>query len=279
LLRVEAGFLFKEYFMKKLNLVLYLTLVLCLQGQAQSIEDLRFFKADEVEEGDGAKVKRLIPQRKLKHLDPYVLFDDFTIHPPSGFPDHFHSGFEVITYLTAGQLEHKDSKGNQVVLNAGDVQCFTTGSGVVHSEMPKGTADVRGFQIWINLPKVDKQISPSYEVIRAKDISSVAVNSDVLVKTIVGQGATVRTRAELLINEITINANSKYKLVLPVGYQGFVYVTAGNLQLENKVYSAGEAVLFSSQNLEVSTTVKVSLLLVSGLPLGEPIHRKGSIVK
>lgn len=260
-------------------LLLILCFGLVFQGVSQSNETIRFVNADEVEEGDGAKVKRLIPQRKLKHFDPYVLFDDFTIHPPSGFPDHFHSGFEVITYLTAGKLEHKDSNGNQVVLEAGDVQCFTTGSGVVHSEMPQGKEDVRGFQIWINLPKHDKLIAPAYEVVRAKNIGTTNINSEVSMRTIVGQGTTVRTKAEILIRQITIKAGAKYKLTLPVGYKGFVYVMEGKATVEDKICIPGNGVLFSNEALEVNASEDLLLLLVSGLPLGEPIHRKGSIVK
>ncbi len=247
--------------------------------KAQSVHEMRLITANEVEEGDGAVVHRLIPQKRLKHYDPYVLLDDFTITPPSGFPDHFHSGFEVITYLRAGKLQHKDSRGNQVVLEAGDIQCFTTGSGVVHSEMPQGAEKVKGFQIWINLPKVDKQISPNHEVIKASAVPWVKINDQVSVKTIAGQGATVHTRAELLIKEYDLKAGAAYNIVLPQGFQGLLYVIAGGVHISSTWCNPGQAVLFSTENLVVNTFQDAVVLLVSGLPLGEPIHRKGSIVK
>lgn len=255
--------------------IMFLPLML----QAQKAKDLKVVLADEIEEGDGASVRRLIPTRGIKHYDPYVLFDDFTINPPSGFPDHFHSGFEVITYVVKGQLQHKDSKGNQVVLSAGDVQLFSTGSGIVHSEMPQGTEQVRGFQIWINLPREFKTMTPGYEIVKAADIRATKISDQVTVKTIVAAGSTVRTKAQVLIQEIQIKSGSRYKLVLPEGYTGFVYVSSGNATIEEKLLTTGAAVFFTSQDLEVLANQEVTLLLVSGLPLGEPIRRKGSIVK
>lgn len=267
--------------MKK-NLFVVLLLLLSWMPailQAQKTKEIKVETADEIEEGDGAGVRRLIPKKGIKHYDPYVLFDDFTINPPSGFPDHFHSGFEVITYVVQGKLQHKDSQGNQVVLSAGDIQCFTTGSGVVHSEMPQGTEQVRGFQIWINLPSEFKRITPGYSVVKAADLRATKISDQVSVKTIVSAGATVRTKAQVLIQEIQIKSGSRYKLVLPIGYKGFVYVSSGNATIEQALLTKGQAVFFSSEDLELLANQDVTLLLVSGLPLGEPIRRKGSIVK
>ena len=254
-------------------------MALPLMVQAQKAKDIKVVVADEIEEGDGANVRRLFPTKGIKHYDPYVLFDDFSIKPPSGFPDHFHSGFEVITYVVKGQLQHKDSKGNQVVLSAGDVQLFSTGSGIVHSEMPQGTEQVRGFQLWINLPREFKTMTPGYEVVKAADIRATKISDQVSVKTIVAAVSTVRTKAQVMIQEIQIKSGSRYKLVLPEGYTGFVYVSSGSATIEEKLLIIGGAVFFTSQDLEVLANQEVTLLLVSGLPLGEPIRRKGSIVK
>jgi quercetin 2,3-dioxygenase len=256
-----------------------LTSMASLHVHAQGKPSLRYMKAQQTEEGDGASVNRLIPQKGLKHYDPYVLFDDFTIIPPSGFPDHFHSGFEVITYLKTGSLQHKDNIGHDVVLYPGDVQCFTTGSGVVHSEMPQSKENVKGFQIWVNLPKTDKQMPPAYAYVRSAAVPVVQVNDQVRIKTIAGHGATVRTRAELLIQEFDIKAGSHYKITLPSGYQGFLYVQAGVVSIEDKSCMQGDAVVFSQYDLTLRANNDVTFLLVSGLPLREPIQRRGSIVK
>lgn len=266
--------------MKKIACVSLLLIgLMSMTGYSQKTKDIRLEVADEIEEGDGASVRRLIPKKGIKHYDPYVLFDDFSITSPSGFPDHFHSGFEVITYVVKGKLEHKDSKGNQVVLSAGDIQCFTTGSGIVHSEMPQGSEQVRGFQIWINLPREFKTITPGYEVVKAADLRTTKISDQVSVKTIVSAGATVRTKAEVLIQEIEIKSGARYKFVLPTGYTGFVYVASGSATIEQKIVTTGSAIFFTSQDLEVIADQDVKVMLVSGLPLGEPIRRRGSIVK
>jgi redox-sensitive bicupin YhaK (pirin superfamily) len=258
---------------------LFAMVFLPLMLQAQKAKDIQVVVADEIEEGDGASVRRLIPTKGIKHYDPYVLFDDFNINPPSGFPDHFHSGFEVITYVVKGKLQHKDSQGNQVVLSAGDIQLFSTGSGIVHSEMPQGTEQVRGFQIWINLPREFKTMTPGYEVVKAADIRATEISDRVTVKTIVAAGSTVRTKAQVLIQEVQIKSGARYKLVLPTGYTGFVYVSSGKATIEEKLLTIGNAIFFTSQDLEVLANQDVTLMLVSGAPLGEPIRRKGSIVK
>lgn len=264
--------------MKK-TIVLLSVLLVCFDALSQSKSTLVYEQADEVEEGDGARVHRLFPKKGLKHYDPYVLFDDFIITPPSGFPDHFHSGFEVVTYLLGGKLKHEDSQGNKVVLEPGDIQCFTTGSGIVHSEMPQGDSLVHGFQIWINLPKEDKQISPGYKVVKADHIPVVHLNDKIIRKTIVGQGTTVRTRAELLIEQYDIKAGARYKFVLPSHYKGFLYVVSGKALFEERICKQGEAVFLTTEDIEVQATEDVSILLVSGLPLQESIRRRGSVVK
>jgi redox-sensitive bicupin YhaK (pirin superfamily) len=264
---------------KFLYTVLFLAMSATCIVQAQKAKDIKVVVADEIEEGDGAMVRRLFPTKEIKHYDPYVLFDDFSIQPPSGFPDHFHSGFEVITYVVKGKLQHKDSQGNQVVLSAGDVQLFSTGSGIVHSEMPQGTELVRGFQVWINLPREFKTMTPGYEVVKSSEIRATRISDQVTVKTIVAAGTTVRTKAQVMIQEIQIKSGSQYKLVLPEGYNGFVYVVAGSATIEQKLLTIGHAIFFTSQDLEVLANQEVTLLLVSGLPLGEPIRRKGFIVK
>ena len=113
-------------------------------------------------EGGGFPVRRPIPNPEMDQIDPFLLLDhlgptEWGPREAIGAPDHPHRGFETVTYLLAGENEHKDSKGNHGRLHPGDVQWMTAGSGVVHSEMPspeffeKG-GTLHGCQIWINLP-------------------------------------------------------------------------------------------------------------------------------
>ena len=130
----------------------------------------RVFTAPQSQDGDGVELRRAFPGNALMELDPFLLLDqmgptDFGPGEARGFPPHPHRGFETVTYLLSGEMEHRDSWGNHGTLRPGDVQWMTAGSGLVHSEMP-GEALVReggrlhGFQLWVNLPRKDKMSAP-----------------------------------------------------------------------------------------------------------------------
>src|SRR6185369_14270200 len=121
-------------------------------------------------EGEGFVVHRPFPTPQLDDIDPFLLLDrmgPITLAPgeAKGAPDHPHRGFETVTYLLEGTMEHKDSRGNSGKLGPGDVQWMTAGSGVIHSEMPAAElartgGRLHGFQLWVNLPRRDKMAAP-----------------------------------------------------------------------------------------------------------------------
>ena len=114
-------------------------------------------------DGAGVKLRRIIGGPELNMLDPFLLFDDFGSDNAddyiAGFPSHPHRGFETITYMISGKFRHKDSAGNEGFLSDGSVQWMTAGKGVIHSEMPEKTnGKLKGFQLWLNLPRSLKMI-------------------------------------------------------------------------------------------------------------------------
>lgn len=127
-------------------------------------------------EGAGVRLKRAFGYYEVPRLDPLLLLDDFHSSDPSdyiaGFPQHPHRGIETITYVLDGQVEHGDSMGNKGLITAGDVQWLTAGSGIVHQEMPKGGADrnLRGYQLWANLPAFHKMMAPRYRDVKSSQI-------------------------------------------------------------------------------------------------------------
>ena len=152
-------------------------------------------------EGDGARVNRLFPiRRQLMNYDPFVLWDHFELAPGAGFPEHPHRGFEAITYLFSGGIEHKDNLGHQSTVYAGGAQRFTAGSGITHSEMPAGESLSKGIQLWINLPRHLKQIDPAYQQIDAQDFTEELVNS-VRVKTIVDAEEGIQLNSKVSYHE------------------------------------------------------------------------------
>jgi hypothetical protein len=138
-------------------------------------------------EGEGIVVRRPGPKSSFSDFDPFLLLDELgpvDVEPgqAKGAPDHPHRGFETVTYLLEGQLEHKDSQGHTGTLGPGDVQWMTAGSGIVHSEMPsqefaRTGGRLHALQLWVNLPSRDKLMPPRYQEISADRIP-IAQTSD-----------------------------------------------------------------------------------------------------
>src|SRR5438045_7216216 len=142
-----------------------------VSGIVNSIETL---------EGGGFLVRRPFPKASFSEFDPFLLLDemgpmDLAPGAAKGAPDHPHRGFETVTYLLAGEMEHKDSQGHAGRLGAGDVQWMTAGAGVVHSEMPSAEFQreggrLHGFLLSVNLPRPSKMMQPRSQVIPAASI-------------------------------------------------------------------------------------------------------------
>ncbi|MGZ5382251.1 MAG: pirin family protein, partial [Thermoanaerobaculia bacterium] len=164
-------------------------------------------------EGGGFQVRRPFPTHALDAIDPFLLLDEMgpTDYAPGkavGAPDHPHRGFETVTYLLAGAMHHRDSRGHAGALAPGDVQWMTAGDGVVHSEMPdpefqKKGGLMHGLQLWVNMPKVDKRMRPRYQEIPSVRIPSAkSADGMVSVKVLAGEAlgakAVIETRTPIL---------------------------------------------------------------------------------
>src|ERR1051325_2827373 len=155
-------------------------------------------------EGGGFLVRRPFPKPAFSEFDPFLLLDEMgpmDVGPgeAKGAPDHPHRGFETVTYLLSGEMEHKDSRGHAGRLRPGDVQWMTAGAGVVHSEMPSAEfaregGRMHGFQLWVNLPKRDKMMNPRYQEIPGARIPK-ATSADGLVDVTVIAGEAMGRQA------------------------------------------------------------------------------------
>lgn len=248
-------------------------------------------------EGEGFLVHRAFPNHTLREFDPFLLLDEMgpvilSTGEAKGAPDHPHRGFETVTYLIDGVFEHKDSQGHSGKLSPGDVQWMTAGSGVIHSEMPekefaqKG-GKLHGFQLWVNLPKKDKMAKPHYQDISADKIPTVQKN-DVRVKIIAGESmgkkALIQTKTPIMYLHFTLQPGSKITQAIPQDYNAFAYVMDGEgIFGENPVHKE-QVVLFGQDGNQVeikapdNTTTPLDVLLIGGVPLGEPIARYGPFV-
>jgi len=213
-----------------------------------------------------------------------------------GAPDHPHRGFETVTYMLSGEMEHKDSRGHAGSLRPGDVQWMTAGAGVVHSEMPSTEFErtggrMHGFQLWVNLPKRDKMISPRYQEIPGSQIPK-ATSADGLVSVTViagealGQKAVIETRTPIMYLHYRIKPGGSVVQYVPRDYNGFAYVIEGEGKFgaESEHAADGQMVLLAPDGDEVrienpsKATGTLEVLLIAGLPLNEPIARYGPFV-
>ena len=252
-------------------------------------------------EGGGFLVRRPFPKASFSDFDPFLLLDemgpmDVSPGEAKGAPDHPHRGFETVTYLLSGEMEHKDSSGHAGRLRPGDVQWMTAGAGVVHAEMPspefmRTGGRMHGFQLWVNLPQRDKMIKPRYqEIPRAKIPKATSADGLVSVSVIageaLGQKAVIETRTPIIYLHYRLKPGGVAMQLVPRGYNAFAYVIdgAGLFGADGERGADGQMVMFAPDGDEVRienpTQAKVPLevLLIAGVPLGEPIARYGPFV-
>ena len=237
--------------------------------------DVRVIKAMEVLEGDGVTVKRLMPVHGMRNFDPFVLWDHFDISG-NGFPDHPHRGFEAITYMFAGGMQHADNLGNQSTVTAGGAQRFTAGRGLVHSEMPDGHAV--GVQLWINLPKRLKGIDPAYQQVDAADFPAEGIEGGEI-RTIVGEGSPLSLHTEVEYLDISLDADALITRKIPTGFRGLIYVIEGSAVIAEKETPAGNACYIDRvAAITMKATEACRLMWCFGAPHGEPILQHGPFV-
>jgi len=247
-------------------------------------------------EGGGFPVRRPIPMSAL--TSPFLLLDEMgpVNWPPSaaiGAPNHPHRGFETVTYLLKGRMNHADSAGNSGELNAGDVQWMTAGRGVIHSELPhpdfyETGGVMHGFQIWVNLPAANKMMQPRYQDVPAQDIPVVSSQDElVTVRVIAGQSldqsAVIDTVIPITFLHMTLKPGGKIIQSIEKGLNGMIYCFSGSLKIDQKTLNDGQLGILSDGDevhLSVSDSAKkdVNILFLAGPEIDEPIARYGPFV-
>ena len=252
------------------------------------------FKSQPTIEGAGVKLKRAFGNSHVPLLDPFLLLDDFhSSHPEdylAGFPMHPHRGIETITYLLHGEVAHRDSMGRSGLIQSGDVQWMTAGSGIIHEEMPKRSEpELWGFQLWANLPALHKMIDPRYRNIRSNQIPEVSPQEKVKIKVICGTVGGIQGPVQDIITDpeyldITVGPETVYEHPVKEGHTAFSYVIEGEgLFGPEGGYQSIDAetvVLFSNgDRVRVAAAKRpVRFLMVSGRPIHEPVAWAGPIV-
>ena len=240
-------------------------------------------------DGAGVKLRRIIGSPNLNMLDPFLLFDEFGSDNPddyiAGFPPHPHRGFETITYMLNGKFRHKDSAGNEGLLSDGSVQWMTAGSGVIHSEMPEKTDGlVRGFQLWLNLPKKLKMTNPSYNDIPSEKIPEVDIDNGqvrVISGTYNGVTRPGSPHTGMVYFDVKLNKGTNVEFPIDDMWNSFIYVYEGQACVDDHNILQGQLAVFNQKGILSFRSSDLSILrciVVSGKPLNEPVARGGPFV-
>ena len=242
-------------------------------------------------DGAGVKLTRLIGQPMLDMLDPFLLLDAFGSERGTdyiaGFPEHPHRGFETVTYMLAGRMRHRDNQGNSGLLVAGGAQWMTAGAGLIHSEMPEQSdGEMRGFQLWVNLPATHKMIAPRYQDIAPEQIPVLTPATGASVRLIAGEvfgarGPVQGILTQPLFVDIALAASATLTLTLPAAHTAFVHAFEGaGVQVGDTWLATQElGVLGAGEQIELrAADAPTRLILVAAAPLHEPVARYGPFV-
>ena len=255
-----------------------------------SIEIQKIIKPINSSDGAGVKLKRSIGVEP-NYFDPFLMLDEFGSENSedyiAGFPPHPHRGIETVTYMLAGDFEHKDSTGGEGKMSAGDVQWMKTGSGIIHSEMPAmKEGKLHGFQLWINMPAKLKMSKPEYIYIDA-DKMKIHKDEDKQIKVIAGkfkkaEGPVKGHNVEPIYFDVELNKGKKFDFKIPSTHNSFIYLINGEIEIgekkHTKVKGSTLVLLSKGESLKVSAKINAKFLVISGKPINEEIARGGPFV-
>jgi redox-sensitive bicupin YhaK (pirin superfamily) len=254
----------------------------------------RIVTPEPVIEGAGVHLRRSIGTRTLDHLDPFLLLDHFESARPqdyeAGFPYHPHRGIETVTLVRSGVIAHRDSLGHAGQIGAGDIQWMTSGSGILHEEMPQVRPEgIGGLQLWLNLPAREKMTRPKYRDLAGSRLAETALEGGGRARVIAGAAAGGRLVGPVeglavapQFLDVTLPAGARFREAVERGHTAFAYVDQGEVRFgpEQRPARAPALVIFGDGDLMEAAAGPAGgrFLLAAARPLGEPIARHGPFV-
>ena len=246
--------------------------------------------------GDGFPVRSLFSYAGRNEFDPFLLLDyagphDFAPDEAKrGVGEHPHRGFETVTILYQGELEHRDSSGSRGAIGPGDVQWMTAASGVVHEEFHSrrfanegGTLEM--VQLWVNLRSTDKTAPPKYQDLRDDQFPRVVLPDDAgTVRVIAGELGDAKgpasTFSPINLWDVQLTGKAATTLTVPSGHTCVVIVQRGKVQVNESSIQAVELALLerSGDSVVLEAKSESRVLLMTGEPLGEPVVGQGPFV-
>jgi redox-sensitive bicupin YhaK (pirin superfamily) len=248
--------------------------------------------------GDGFPVSSVFsPQTVQSRLSPYVLFDyagPVEFEPsstPRGVDSHPHRGFETVTVVYQGELEHRDSDGNSGSIGPGDVQWMTAASGVLHEEkhseaFTRGGGVLEMAQLWVNLPAKHKMDAPRYQTLVRADIPSVTLPDDagevrLIAGAFGGTPGAAQTFTPVILWDVRLRKGAKTRLPITSGFNSAVFVRSGRTWVgETHSADARQLAILSLEgdSATVEAEDDAEILVVGGEPIDEPVVAYGPFV-
>lgn len=253
----------------------------------------RVVPAFATQDGAGVRLLRSLGSRSLRELDPFLMLDEIRSDDPgdwiAGFPPHPHRGFETVTTMLEGAMEHSDSAGNHGVIESGDLQWMTAGRGIVHSEMPlRRQGRLWGIQLWINLPATHKMMPPRYQEVAAATIPELRLPLGGRLRVLAGEAHGIRGPVQGIVTDptmldISLASASPIRLPLPADHTAFAYVLEGHARFGEDALRVPRSTLVSFGRgswLEARSVGPAPLrfLVFAARPIGEPVARHGPFV-
>jgi redox-sensitive bicupin YhaK (pirin superfamily) len=243
-------------------------------------------------DGAGVKLRRSLGASQLARHDPFLMLDEFFSDNPddylAGFPAHPHRGFETVTYMLDGHMQHKDNHGNTGDLGPGDVQWMSAARGIIHSEMPQQSEGrMRGFQLWLNLPAKEKMKPAAYRDIASSDIPVVSLDGNVQVKVIAGRfedttGPIHGGSTDPYYFDVRLAPRTVLESALPQGHNAFLYVYEGEAlvgEARQKVAHRAAGLLSDGDTVRIEAgELGARVLVLAGKPLREAVVQYGPFV-
>ncbi|NGP08519.1 pirin family protein, partial [Rhodococcus sp. 14C212] len=255
-------------------------------------------------EGEGFPVRRAFAGIDQRFLDPFIHMDQmgevqYAPGEPKGTPWHPHRGFETVTYMIDGILEHKDSNGGGGTIGGGDTQWMTAGSGILHIEAPPEHVVAsgglfHGVQLWVNLPRDNKMAQPRYQDISGSQVAlASSPDGGALVRVVAGEIGGVRgpgvTHTPIALAHLTVAPGASVTLPWRREYNALGYVLAGDgtVGAEHAPIRAGQtavfgpngdSVTFTAATTQDSRTASLEVFLLGGRPIREPVAMYGPFV-
>jgi hypothetical protein len=255
---------------------------------------VQIVRPEPVIEGAGVHLRRSIGTRRLDHLDPFLLLDHFESARPEeyepGFPYHPHRGIETVTFVRTGEVAHRDSLGHRGSIGAGDIQWMTSGSGILHEEMPQVRPEgIGGLQLWLNLPAREKMTRPKYRDLSASHLPESDLPGGARARVIAGDAADGRFSGPVeglavapKFLDVTLPEGATFREAVPRGHTAFAYVDRGTVRFgpEQKPAQTPSLVIFGDGDVVEAAAAPGGgrFLLAAARPLGEPIARHGPFV-